>query len=240
MWITVLVMATALIFEPVRIGLTVMMLKRPRPALQLLTFWGGGFTMGVGVGLVALFILRHTLPAPTHSDASKVQISIGVVALVVAAVLATNISTRQFKRTNLPGVAAVGDRAIAVLEPMPQSVVEQLFGRARGLLQGSSLRGAGVLGLAVGLPTGNYMAAVAVILASGAAPAAQLGALLAFNIVAFAAVELPLVSYLAAPDTTTVFMAAMHDWVRSRRRRSVAVLMASVGCVMLALGLSAH
>jgi hypothetical protein len=31
-WVTVLVMAVALIFEPVRIGLTVMMLNRPRPS----------------------------------------------------------------------------------------------------------------------------------------------------------------------------------------------------------------
>jgi len=35
---TVLVMAVAVIFEPVRIGLAVLMLNRPRPVLQLLAF----------------------------------------------------------------------------------------------------------------------------------------------------------------------------------------------------------
>jgi Sap, sulfolipid-1-addressing protein len=240
MWITVLVMATPLIFEPVRIGLTVMMLKRPRPALQLLTFWCGGFTMGVSVGLVVLFILRHTLPVPTHSGAPNVQIAIGVVALVVAAVLATNISTGQFKRGRLAGVSVIGDGGVAALEPTPPSALERLSARARDLLKGSSVRVAGVLGLAVGLPTGNYMAAVAVVLASGAEPAAQFGALLAFNIVALAAVEIPLVSYLAAPDRTAVFMAALHDWVRSRDRQTVVALVAAVGCVMLTLGISAH
>ena len=82
------------------------------------------------------------------------------------------------------------------------------------------------------------MAALAVILASGAAPATQAVALLMFNVVAFALVEIPLVSYLVAPDKTRTSMAALHDWIRSRPRRHVAALLAAVGCVMLAFGLT--
>ena len=52
MWTTVLVMALAVIFEPIRLGLAVLMLNRRRPMLQLFTFLCGGFTMGIGVGLV--------------------------------------------------------------------------------------------------------------------------------------------------------------------------------------------
>ncbi|MGH3553167.1 MAG: GAP family protein [Mycobacterium sp.] len=238
MWITVLVMAIALSFEPVRISLTVMMLNSPRPALQLVTFLCGGFAMGVSVGLVVLFVLRHTLPATTNFTVPKVQILIGVLALLVAAVLATNIPARQFTRGRLAG-AAVGGDGVTVVEPTPPSALEKLSTRTRHLLQGSSIWVPGVLGLAVGLPTGNYMAAVAVVLASGAAPAAQTGALFAFNVVAFAPVEIPLMSYLAAPGRTSAFMAALHDWTRSRPRRNVAALMAAVGCFMLALGMSA-
>ena len=36
MWITVLVMAIAVSLEPFRIGMTALMLNRPRPVLQLL------------------------------------------------------------------------------------------------------------------------------------------------------------------------------------------------------------
>ena len=58
---TVLVMALAVSFEPFRIGMTVLMLNRPKPALQLLAFLCGGFAMGTTVGLVVLFVLRRIL-----------------------------------------------------------------------------------------------------------------------------------------------------------------------------------
>ena len=61
MWITVLVMAIAVSLEPFRIGMTVLMLNRPRPMLQLLAFLCGSFAMGTTVGLVVLFVLRLAL-----------------------------------------------------------------------------------------------------------------------------------------------------------------------------------
>jgi hypothetical protein len=56
MLVTVLVMAFAVSVEPFRIGMTVLMLNRPRPALQLLEFLFGGFAMGTTVGLVVLLV----------------------------------------------------------------------------------------------------------------------------------------------------------------------------------------
>src|SRR6201985_219306 len=53
---TVLVMALAVSIEPFRIGMTVLMLNRPKPALQLLAFLCGGFAMGTTVGVVVLFV----------------------------------------------------------------------------------------------------------------------------------------------------------------------------------------
>jgi hypothetical protein len=90
-----------------------------------------------------------------------------------------------------------------------------------------------VSGLATALPSANYMAALAVILASGATPTAQVQALILFNVMAFTLAEIPLVSYLAAPQKT-----ALHAWLQSRRRREVAALVALTGCVMLALGVT--
>lgn len=221
MWPTLLIMAIAVSFEPMRIGLTVMMLNRPRPMLQLMAFLCGGFAMGVGVGLVVLFILRHTLSNATHFTVPRVQVGIGLLALLIAAVLATNISVPQFARRPLAG-ATVG----------------RLSTRARPLVRGSSLWVAGVVGLGIALPSVDYMAALAVILASRAAPATQLGALLTFIVVAFALVEIPLVGYLAAPEKTRAFMVALHGWIMSRRRRDIAALLAGAGCLMLALAIS--
>jgi hypothetical protein len=63
-WATVLVLAISVIFEPIRIGLVVLMLNRRRPLLQLLAFLCGGLTMGVGAGLVVLFILGTASRCP--------------------------------------------------------------------------------------------------------------------------------------------------------------------------------
>ena len=46
MWITLLAMGVAVSLEPFRIGMTILMMNRPRP-LQLLTFLAGGFAMGI-------------------------------------------------------------------------------------------------------------------------------------------------------------------------------------------------
>jgi hypothetical protein len=59
-----------------------------------------------------------------------------------------------------------------------------------------------------------------------------------FNVTAFALVEIPLLAYLLSPRTTRTSLAALHDWIRSRRRAEVATLLAAVGCVLLAVGVA--
>jgi hypothetical protein len=209
MWITVLVMAIAVSMEPFRIGMTVLMLNRPRPTLQLLAFLSGGFAMGATVGLVVIFAFRPGLLGSAHFTLPKVQIVIGVLALLMAAVVAAGVM------------------------PAPR-----LPAQARGLAYGPSLSVAGVAGLGIALPSVDYLAVLAVIVASGAAPSTQVGALLVFNVVAFALVELPLVAYVLAPDRTRALMTALNDWIRSRRRRGVAAALAGVGCVLLVAGIA--
>jgi len=209
MWITVLVMAIAVSMEPFRIGMTVLMLNRPRPTLQLLAFLSGGFAMGVTVGLVVIFAFRPGLLGSAHFTLPKVQIVIGALAVLMAAVVAAGFM------------------------PAPR-----LPAQARGLARGPSLWVAGVAGLGIALPSIDYLAVLAIIVASGTAPSTQVGALLVFNVVAFTLVELPLVAYLLAPDRTRALIVALNDWIRSRRRRGVAAVLAAVGCVLLVAGIA--
>jgi hypothetical protein len=114
----------------------------------------------------------------------------------------------------------------------------KLPARARGLAFGPSLWVAGVAGLGIALPSIDYLAVLAVIVASGAARSTQVGALLVFNVVAFTLVELPLVAYLLAPDRTRALMTSFNDWIQSRRRRGVAAVLVAVGCVLLGAGIA--
>ena len=210
MLFTVLVMALAVSVEPFRIGMTLLMLNRPRPALQLFAFLCGGFAMGMTVGLVVLFVFRRKLLGSNHFTLPNVQILIGLLALVVAVVVA--VSGRW------------GLRPTALARPAQQ------------LLSGPSLVVAGVSGLGIALPSVDYLAALAVILASGTAALTQVAVLLMFNVVAFALVEIPLLAYLLAPEATVRWVAALHNWIRLRRRVEVAILLAAVGCVFLTVG----
>jgi Sap, sulfolipid-1-addressing protein len=212
MILTVLLMAFAVSFEPFRIGMTVLMLNRPNPALQLLAFLLGGFAMGTTVGLVVLFVFRRILLGSTYFTLPRVQLLIGLLFLMVAVIVAADVPRR------------LGIRPATFSTP------------AQRLMRGDSLSVAGIAGLSIALPSVDYLAALAVILASGAAALTQVAALLMFNLVAFALVEIPLLAYVLAPKKTATWMTALHNWIRSRRRHQVAILLASVGGVFLAIG----
>lgn len=217
MWIPLLVMAAAVSLEPFRIGMTVVMLNRPRPLLQLLAFLIGGFAMGTTVGVIVLFILRPALGS-AHFTLPRVQLAVGAVALVAAAVL------------------AIG-RPAGMLGPRPEREPGPLMTRVRGLLGGHSLWTASAAGLGIALPSVDYLAALALIVASGAAAATQVGALLLFNVVAFGLVEIPLISYLLAPERTRAALSALHTWLQTQRHRKVAAVVATVGAVLVVVGL---
>ena len=108
------------------------------------------------------------------------------------------------------------------------------------LLNGGSLWVAVVAGLGIALPSVDYLAALAVILASRAAAMTQGAALLVYNVAAFMFVEIPLLAYLLAPDATRRSMTALNAWIRSRRRLEVAILLLVVGGVLLGIGVANH
>jgi Sap, sulfolipid-1-addressing protein len=211
MILTVLLMAFAVSFEPFRIGMTVLMLNRPRPALQLIAFLLGGFAMGTTVGLVVLFVFRRVLLGSTYFTLPRVQLVIGLLFLIVAAAVAGDVPRR------------LGVRPAAFATP------------AQRLMRGDSLSVAGIAGMSIALPSVDYLAALAVILASGTAALTQVAALLMFNVVAFALVEIPLLAYVFAPERATTAMAVLNTWIRSRRRQEVAILLTAVGGVFLTI-----
>ncbi|OBK81859.1 hypothetical protein A5649_10385 [Mycolicibacter heraklionensis] len=221
MWIALLVMAAATSVEPVRIGLTLLMLNRPKPVLQLMAFLCGGFVMGTTGGLVVLFVLPSTLTESSGLTLPRVQIVIGALALLTATVLAVRLVTAR------PG---------AMRPPRADSVPVRFSARAQRLLKGRSLWVAGTAGLGIALPSVDYLAALAIIVASGAATSTKIAALLTFNALAFALVEIPLLAYLVAPGATRGFMAALHRWGRQRRPGQVAALLATVGGVLCTAG----
>lgn len=236
MWGFVLWMALVTAPDPVRMGIAILLVSRPRPLLNLFAFWLGGMTTGVVAGLTALLVLRDALPGLVHDmtatmarlTGGHVQIVVGVLALSVAAVGAM----RRPARVPVPAGGPVA--------PPPQSgsptAFSQLVSRARDTLGGGNPWVAFVVGLGQATPPVQYLAALTAILASGAAFGTQLGAAVTFTAVTLVLVEIPLVSYLVAPARTEAITLQAHRWMRTHSRRILVVGAGVLGVVMLAQG----
>jgi hypothetical protein len=115
---------------------------------------------------------------------------------------------------------------------------DKLPGRVKAVLSKESPWVAWVAGIAVGMPSAYYLAAIAAILKSGAGGGAQVAALVVFNVVAFAQSEIPIGSYLIAPDATRTRIKQLYTWVSSHQRLVLTVLTGVVGIYLVIVGVS--
>lgn len=237
MWTTVLVLAIAVNFEPTRIGLVPLMLARPRPLLQLFAFLCGCLTMTLSVGLLVLFVFHKSPLGTDKTNGALIQIVVGGVALIVAAVLASNLTLRRTSSDPVPSTMATDPAAGAEPPPPGPRAIDRMSTMVKKILQkGNSPWIAALVGLGVGLPSVDYMAILIVIGASGAAPPAQAAALVTFLALGHAVVAVPLVSYLIAPAKTHDAVARFQSWIQARTRREFAILLTIIGLIMIGIG----
>lgn len=240
MWGIVLWMALATAPDPVRIGIAVLLISRPRPLLNLFAFWLGGMATGIVAGLGALLLLRDSLPSLVHNMTSPItsftgghiQIVMGVLALLISAVGAVHLA-RQRART------AIHEGGPSTPSPQPRTptAFSRLFARAQTALGGGNPWVAFMAGLGQATPPVQYLVALTAILASGAALGTQLSAAVAFTVVVLVLVEIPLVSYLVTPAKTEAIMQRVHNWMRAHSRRIFVVGTAVLGVIMMAKGM---
>jgi Sap, sulfolipid-1-addressing protein len=235
MWSAVFLLSLIVAMDPVRIGITALLLSRPRPVLNLFVFWLGGIAAGITVALVVLLFLRDlALPAlraaistVSSPTAAHIQVAIGVFAVLIAA----RILARQRVTVPVTGGVASGPS----LQPNTVTAFSRLSIRER--LEGGSLAVAFVAGLALATPPVEYLAVLITILASTATPTAQVGAALMFTLVAFTVVEVPLISYLTTPAKTLAVMQRLNEWVSARRQVIPVVVIGAVGALLMVTGM---
>jgi Sap, sulfolipid-1-addressing protein len=260
MWGSVLGLGLMAALNPLRLGLALLMISRPRPGQNLLAYWAGGLTLCVPELLIPLLILhitpmfkfaRHDSPSRTTNSAlAHIQLGIGAIGLSIAAVMALRFLTRHRARVPAPA-DAISDSASGSAGPMPMprllgrakdgpeegsSALRRLIGRAHDAWANGSLWVAWAIGLA-SVPVDGVLFMVAIIVASGAAMATQISAAIAFVLVMYAAVEIILVGYLATPARTQALLRLLHDWVRTYRRQILVIMFTIVGVSQLAQGM---
>ncbi len=253
---TVLVLALAMATDPVRLGVTLLLISRPRPILNLLVYWFGAMFVGVTSAVVVLTMMRDFAPALLQNLSSlaatpavrHAQLVFGVLALLLAALITTGLPARP--RLGLPVPVPVpvlvpvevpvpigisGDPSSLLLQQATPTGIAQLLGRAKGVLKGESLWVALAAGLGTGPAPLEYLVALVAILAAGGELGLQISAAVGFNIVMLAVCEVTLISYLATPRKTQIIIGHLNSWVCTHRRRILSLIVGVAGiCLMVA------
>jgi hypothetical protein len=262
MWSSVAVFALLAALNPVRLGLALLAISRPRPVQNLLAFWVGCLIASVATLLVPLIALHvapvfrsliQDLDGPATGASSTVrhiQIGMGVFALSIATLTTVRLVRRQ--RANLPTKG--GNTATLVLDSTTPTSIKRLLDapqdapsedksairRLRGLTRNAWANGSLWVALMIGLVSGPTPESVLYVLASivpsGAAIGTQLAAAIAFVVGALAVVEIMLVSYLATPAKTHAAVRLLHDWVLAHRQQVLVAAYAVGGIWLVAHG----
>lgn len=235
MWSAVFFLSLVVAMDPVRVGITALLLSRPRPVANLFVFWLGGMTAGIAVSLVVLLFLRDLALPPLRVAISAISSPTAAHIQVVIGVLAVLIAARFWARRRAPAAVTDADASGPLLHPNTVTAPGRLSIRER--LEGGSLAMVFVAGLALATPPVEYLAVLITILASRATVAAQLGAALMFTLVAFTVVEVPLIGYLTTPAKTLDVVRRLNEWIHSRRQVIPSVLIGVVGALLLVTGM---
>jgi len=243
-WGTVLLMAVVAGADPVRIGAVAFMLTRTKPMRLLLGYFVGGFGLSLIIGAVVVFVLKDINVGGSSSVPPEIEIAVGALALLVAVLVGTGVSARlrdkaqtRHPEVHLPDLdSPASPDGPPGIESMPG--FDKLPGRVKTALSKESPWVAWIAGLSVGMPTAYYLAAIAAILKSGVGAGTQIAALVVFNLIAFAQAEIPIVSFLIAPEATRTRIEQMYAWVSSHQRLVLTALTGVVGIYLLIVGIS--
>jgi hypothetical protein len=263
-----------LAIDPVRLGVLLLVIARPRPVQSLFFYWLGTLAAGVPYMLGPLMVMHLTPGFSTfaqhvaagavfgNSGLQHFQFGVGVVALLIAALMAVRFRAGQHAYAATPG----GTTSTLVAESNTPTATSQalhrtqdapteggspirrlwvrtvrgwnwLAGRAYSAWETESPKPALMIGLLSGPPPMSALLVLGTIIASGTAIATQVGIAIAWLFGMFAVVEILLISYLVWPTKTETALRRLHDWVLAHSRQAWIAMFVFIGVVMLAYGM---
>ena len=261
MWGPLLALGLLLTVNPVRLGIILLVLSRPRPMQNLLVYWAGTTVVGLAYLLIPLILLHSTptsaalvrgMGQPTTSPTvQRIVIGIGALLLVFATIMATrslkrtgggggahrhaHSSTRPLDPTTLPVISQLARPAKAATAEATTGT-QRLLASARNAWQNGSPWISLVIGLMV-MPADGVIFALALIVASGDVLGAQIGAAVVFVVVVLLVEEVILVSNLLVPEKTEAALRWLRDWAIAHHRKFMAAIFAVVGVSLIIRGI---
>jgi hypothetical protein len=201
----------------------VVLLSRPRPAHELAAFLIGCMGFSIGFGLVIVFALHGSQLArhPDPTVAAIVEMAAGALLIGVAVVVLAGRSLQWRPRRRHTDEH--------------QSQRTSLYDRAVGH---DSLWIAWAAGALYSAPGAYYLAGLALLVKVDEPTATDVLAIVGFNVVMFAFIELPLLGFLLAPEQARAITQRFSDWMTRHKRTLIAVVAGAGGAYLLVTGLS--
>ncbi|BBU20409.1 GAP family protein [Mycobacterium xenopi] len=255
MWSAVLALGLLAGLDPMRFGITLLVISRSRPVQNLLIYWLGclsAFIPTVAVPLTLLHLIP-TLKTYVHSWATDptvrlIQFCVGLLVLSVAGLMTARLCKRRRAHLSAPtdNSSALADTheptPISLLLSRAQdaaveggSVIRRVFRRAYDAWESGSLWVALLIGIAFGgVAPELALIALTLVVASGAAIGAQVVAAILFVVGVLAVVEVALVSYLVAPAKTEALLRPLQSWALIHRQHLVIGILTVGGISLMA------
>ena len=262
MWSSVLALALLTALDPVRLGVTLLIISRPRALPNLLSYYLGGMVVSVPALLIPLLVLHFTpvfsaftqatTSTETNTTVRQIQIGVGTVALSIAVLMVIRFSLRQRTR---PAPAADPASTLVLDTPksspfsrlldrarntaaQDRSAVLRLLSRAHHAWENGSPWVAVVIGIGTGPQPFLVLFVLTTIAASGASIGVQVSAALAFVVGVLVIVEIILVGYLVTPLKTQAMMRPLHNWALAHRQAILVTIVATAGLSLVANGIT--
>jgi hypothetical protein len=210
-------------FYPTLLAVVVVALTRPAPARMLAAFLLGGFIASVLIGFVLLAVADSAdlmSGDRGRSIGGGVQLAVGLLSLLIAAML---MSDRELPHRKRP-------KQTAEEKPDPWT---------KRLLRRDSVPIAFALGIVLDLPSLWYLTALSRISQAGYSTTTDAVLVLAFNVIMFLLIEIPLAFFVLAPARADEFTAGFNTWLRSNIRLIGAAIAAALGAYLTIAGLVA-
>lgn len=210
-----LLLAIAGAFYPALLAIVIIFLGRPHPK-RLLTFFLIGAMLGsVTIGLVAVFVLdAANLGSDSRSSLSAgLYLGVGILALYFANRLL------HPPRPKKPEEKEAGP-----------SMTDRVLGRESSWL-------VLLLGIIVNMPGLWYLMGLKDIALSGYSDAEKVILVVAFNLVMFSFIELPLLGYVVDPEWTHAKVDAFNAALHRHGRHAVGYIALALGLYMIGRGI---
>jgi Sap, sulfolipid-1-addressing protein len=217
----VFVFALTAALNPTLLAATTVMLLLPRPKRLLLGYLLGAYTTSITVGLAIIYWLKGSNAVSTtkHTVSPIIDITLGVLALIVAVVIGTGRMARASERRKRKHA------------DKPKKTP-----RWQRTLSKGSARDTFVVGLLLSFPGASYLAALTEIDKQNLGVAATVLTVVAVTVVMLVLLEVPLISFTIAPEWTPAALERFKAWLGRNGARAAVIGATVIGVALIIRG----